>query len=249
MIAETVMKDLSSTQVKFRRASPLPEQVADFLISEIETGSLKRGEKLPTEAELARQFGVSRTVIREAFARLKQDGLLDSKHGDGARVAGSSQQKAFRLGSLEDADPLEIGQLFELRSILEGDAAALAAGRHSDKDVERLSRCIGLIELAVKQNDGGTDADLDFHQILAEASGNVYLRDLMRFLSDKLRDLIRRARDHSSVEPGLSDEAYREHVALFEAIVRKDAVGAKEAALVHIKRAARRLGFDLPNPL
>jgi len=80
------MGSKSSVQIKFKRAPKLSEQVADYLIMEIKRGSFKPGDNLPSEAILAKQLNVSRTVIREAFARLKYDGLLDSKQGSGAKV-------------------------------------------------------------------------------------------------------------------------------------------------------------------
>ena len=232
-------------QPKFKRAPRLSDQVANYLVSEIRKGSLRLGEKLPPEALLAEQFGVSRTVIREAFARLKCDGLLKSKHGIGAMVAEPSKQQAFRLDGLEQADSVEIGQLYELRAIVDGNAAALAAKRRHQEHVGRLSHCLEGMAHSVVEGGNGTDSDADFHQILAEASGNPFLRDFMRFLNGKLRGLIERARTHSSQQPILPMMVQEEHVAIFEAISKRDPERAREATLAHIKNAAKRLGLTL----
>ncbi|UCF84157.1 MAG: FadR family transcriptional regulator [Desulfobacteraceae bacterium] len=233
------------TQPKFKKAPRLSDQVANFLVSEIRKGTLRAGAKLPPEASLAEQFDVSRTVIREAFARLRRDGLLKSKHGIGATVAQPGNQQAFRLDGLERADPVEIGHLYELRGILEGNAAAFAAERRSQEDVERLSRCLERMAHSVEEGSDGTDPDADFHQILAEASGNPFLRDFMRFLNGKVKGLIQRARTHSSQQPGLPMVVQEEHVAIFEAILKRDPERARDATLTHIKNGANRLGLTV----
>jgi DNA-binding FadR family transcriptional regulator len=234
-------------QGKFTRTSRLSEQVANFLVSEIQKGVLRAGEKLPSEAILAEQFGVSRTVIREAFARLKQDGFLNSKQWAGAIVAEPGKQRPFRLEDLKQASSIEIAHLYELRIILEGDAAALAAERRNEKDLEKLRDRLVAMAHAVEKDSDGTSPDLDFHQIIAEASGNPYLRDLMWFLNDKLKDLIRRAREHSSQNPNLPLAVQEEHAAIFEAISSGDPVEARVKALAHLRNAANRLGLTVPS--
>ena len=92
-----------SNEPKLKRVPRLSEQVAKFLASEIEKGSFQPGETLPSEAELSSRFEVSRTVIREALARLKYDGLLESRQGSKCKVIGSSTKRAFRFDQL---DPL-----------------------------------------------------------------------------------------------------------------------------------------------
>ncbi len=219
--------------LKFKRVPRLSEQVADYLIMEIKKGSFKPGENLPSEAVLAKQIGVSRTVIREAFARLKHDGLLDSKQGSGAKVTERFKMRAFRLDGIEQANNEEIRHLFELRIIIEGGAAALAADRRSNKDMDN----------AVQNGTDGSKPDVIFHQTIAGASGNPYLRDFMCFLNDKLVYLIRRAREHSSRHIGLPLVVQQEHLAIFEAILNKDPVKARDAALTHLKNAAERLNL------
>lgn len=232
-------------QPKFKQAPRLSEQVADFLVSEIKKGYLRPGENLPSEAVLAKQFSVSRTVIREAFVRLKYDGLLDSKQGIGAKVAERFKMRAFRLDGVEQANSVELRHLYELRIILEGNAAALAAERCSKEDLEKLEHYLRDMAHAVRDGSDGIAPDVDFHQTMAGASGNPYLRDLMCFLNDKLVHLIRRAREHSSQHPGLPMVVQQEHMAIFEAISEKDPAKARGATLAHLKNAAKRLGFTV----
>jgi len=108
-----------------------------------------------------------------------------------------------------------------------------------------LSHCLEGMAHSVVEDGNGTGSDEDFHQILAEASGNHFLRDFMRFLNGKLRGLIQRARTHSSQQPSLPMMVQEEHVAIFEAISKRDPERARDATLAHIKNAAKRLGFTL----
>jgi GntR family transcriptional repressor for pyruvate dehydrogenase complex len=242
------MGSKSSVQIKFKRAPKLSEQVADYLIMEIKRGSFKPGDNLPSEAILAKQLNVSRTVIREAFARLKYDGLLDSKQGSGAKVTKRYKMRAFRLDGVEQANTEEVRHLFELRIIVEGGAAAFAAKRRSDKDLEKLERYLKDMENAVRNGADGITPDVKFHQTIAEASGNPYLRDFMCFLNDKLVYLIRGAREHSSHHLGLPIVAQQEHLAIFEAILDKNSTKARNASLAHLKNAAERLNLIVHYP-
>jgi DNA-binding FadR family transcriptional regulator len=233
------------TKKKFKRASGLSEQVADFLVSEIHKGNLRPGERLPSEPVLSKDLGVSRTVIREAFARLKQDGFLDSKQWVGARVAEPGKQRPFRLEDLNEISLAELSYLYELRVILEGNAAALAAKRRKEKDLKDLKEVLERMDQAVKERKDGTYPDVEFHQMIARATANPYLHDLMRFLNDRLKEVIRRARDHSSYRPSLPQAVQQEHVAIFDAISSGNPARAQTKALAHLRNAAKRLGINL----
>jgi GntR family transcriptional regulator, transcriptional repressor for pyruvate dehydrogenase complex len=237
------MPEKNSRPPILQRAQRLSEQVASYLSDAIGKGELKPGEKLPSENALAVEFGVSRTVIREAMASLKRDGVLESRHGIGANVAEVGRQQAFRLDGLDQAGDADIWHLFELRAILEGDAAALAAERGAPGQLKQMKDCLQQMITAARDGGDGTEPDVMFHQVMAEASGNPYLRDFMRFLSEKLRGLIRKARNHSRRQPGLPMLVENEHQAIYEAIAGQDASEARQAALTHVRNAAERLGL------
>ncbi|MCB2185320.1 MAG: FadR family transcriptional regulator [Deltaproteobacteria bacterium] len=224
----------------------LPDQVADFLTREIDGGGLAPGDKLPSESELARQFGVSRTVIREALARLKQEGLLDSRQGQGITVQSTPREVAFRLAEVDHTNLEEVGFLYELRVALEGEASSLAARRRGEADLAELRRNLEAMAQAVAEGGDGTAPDTQFHHGLATAAGNPFLTDLMQYLDGRLRGIIARARAHSSRQPGLPPLVQREHEAIFAAIEKQDARAAREAMLSHLGNAARRLGLDFP---
>lgn len=230
---------------KLRQPVRLADQVADLLREEIDKGTFQAGDKIPSESSLASSFGVSRTVIREALGRLKYDGLLDSRQGLGVTVIGEAQRKTFRFRDQWPFDTQNLSHLFELRAILEGDAASLAALRRSQADLDEMQACLEQMAAAVQDGADGADSDFDFHRLLARASGNTYLLDLMHFLNTKLKGVIKTAREHSSLQPGLPQLVQKEHEAIYEALSAQDPDRARQAMLHHITQASRRLGLNV----
>ncbi|WP_419662281.1 transcriptional regulator, GntR family [Desulfosarcina variabilis str. Montpellier] len=232
---------------KLERPKRLSDQVSDILREKIDTAVFKPGEKLPTETKLAETFGVSRTVIREALARLKSDGLLESRQGCGATVSESHQRSAFRFGHHTTGEPKDLIHLLELRAILESGSAALAALRRSQDQLEQMAACLSRMREAVMQDTDGADDDFQFHRLIAEAAGNPNLLDFMAFLNTKLVDQIQHARRYSRQKKGLPLIAEKEHEAIYQAIVAGDADAARAAAIDHITQATRRLGLEILN--
>ena len=212
------MATVKKRQIKLKRAPSLSEQVSDYLMDEMARGALKPGDKLPAEAYLAEQLGVSRIVIREAFSSLRYDGRIETRHGQGAFVTETHHHRAFRLDHLETAQPDDLRQLFELRAILESSAAALAARRRSHADLTLLDGYIRKMADAIAEERDGVIPDMRFHQHLAAASGNTYLRDFMHFLGGRLQALINQARGNTEQTPGLPQQVQKEHQAIFEAV-------------------------------
>ena len=238
-----VSDDLNIPIIK--QPSRLPDTIANFLGKEIEKGTFQAGEKIPTESLLAERFGVSRTVIREALAKLKHDGLLRSKQGSGATVVGPEGTRTFRLDDIDRNDPVALGYLFELRVVLEGSAAYFAAQRRNNNDIEKLEKHLSDMANAVSQNRDATVPDTEFHQSVAHASRNPYLQALMRLMTCRLQTLIRQARSHSSLQRDLPAVVQEEHEAIFEAINLKDPNAARKAIQIHLRNASMRLGLNL----
>jgi GntR family transcriptional repressor for pyruvate dehydrogenase complex len=225
---------------KLNDKASLPGMVADYLTGEIERGTFKSGDTLPTEVELAEQFGVSRTVIREALARLKHDGLLQSRQRVGATVAAPYQKRAFRMGRLDPKDPDMLAQLYEVRAILETGAAGLAAIRSTEEDLEGFREYISKLDHAIDKGKHATSFDLGFHHHLGEASHNPLLEELMGFFNTKISQLIQMAREKSDKKPELAKAVQHEHVEMYEAIESGDAEKAMKRALEHLRSGARR---------
>ena len=106
---------------RLRKPRHLPEEVASILRDEIEKGTFKTGERLPAEMTLAKEFDVSRTVIREALARLKYDGLLDTRQGRGASVTNITMRNAFRLEAIGEISKGKFEHFMELISDAKAD--------------------------------------------------------------------------------------------------------------------------------
>ena len=228
------------TPPAFGEKASLPDMVADYLAGEIERGTFKTGETLAPELELADQFGVSRTVIREALARLKHDGLLESRQRVGAMVAAPYQKRAFRLGKLNPQDPQMLGHLYEVRAILEAGSAYLAAQRRTDEDLDQFREYLDHLTRAIEKGKHGTSFDLAFHHHLTEATHNPLLKELVNFLNAKVSQMIQIAREKSDKLPELARSVHQEHEELFIAIENQDSKRAMRLAWEHLESGARR---------
>lgn len=224
-------------------APRLPDQLASILAEQIGDGFYPPGGKLPSESQLGKTFGVSRSVVREALSQLKYEGILDSRQGKGVTVLGASERKSFRMEEVDRLSQQDLAQFYEMRAVIEGETAARAARRRSPGHLGRLRDCIARMAQAVEERTDGTEPDLEFHRIIAEASGNRYIRDLMDYLNAKAGRVIRTARFNSSRNKQLPAEVQKEHEEIFEALAAGDEAWARASTLRHLKNAARRLGI------
>ncbi|MBT3359433.1 MAG: FadR family transcriptional regulator [Rhodospirillales bacterium] len=226
------------------RTLHLPTRVAELISTEISEGRLAPGDRLPTEHELAETCGVSRTVVREAIARLRSDGVIDTRQGVGAFVNEPSRRSTLRIdaAALRDRDSIE--SLFELRGLLEIETAGLAAVRHARKHLRAMERSIRQMRETEHWSEEGVVADLDFHHAVAAASGNPYVDKFVVFLSEHMRETIVATRKNFELKE-IVDITINEHVAILEAIAAKDWDLAREAMRTHVKGAAGRLGIDV----
>lgn len=230
---------------KVARGPSLADEVATAIRRRIRE-DFAPGTRLPTEAELAEAFGVSRAVIREAISRLKYDGLVESIQGVGAFVSRSAAA-SFRLEVAPLAsDTAALAAIFELRQTFEVGAARLAALRRTDEQLARLRTDLDRMGMSRGADPAGVTADIDFHIGIAEATGNSYFMDFATFLSAQLSEAIQAARANSArrdVQPATVQE---EHEAIFAAIKAQNPEEAMAATARHIASAAERLGFSLP---
>jgi len=228
------------------RAAPLADQVYGALHADIAEGRLKPGEKLPIEQQLALSFGVSKTVVREAVARLRSDGLVIAKQGSGVFVAAGPFNQAFRMQAEAAGDQAAIREIYELRLGVEVEAAALAALRRVPDDLTRIKRALAAIEATKGGPDFGVEADADFHRAIALATGNSKIASFQRYLAVFLVQSIAAARANTRASlPDAVDEVMGEHQAIFSAIEAGDAPAARAAMRAHLTNAQQRLGLAL----
>jgi GntR family transcriptional regulator, transcriptional repressor for pyruvate dehydrogenase complex len=211
------------------------EQVAEQLLGQIGARRLKPGDVLPPERELTESFGVGRSSIREALRMLESQGVISALNGGSFVVADAASplNSSLRLMFTLD-DKAGIHDLFELRRILEVEAAALAAQRHGAGHLEEMDAAIE--EMAVSLTDHGgerfIDADLHFHLAVAEATGNRLVLHSMQ----AVRDVVRRALMTVFVIPQSPESAVVEHRAIRAAIASGDPARARQEMTNHLVR-------------
>lgn len=219
----------------------LSDQMAALLSSQIGSGALAPGDRLPTEQQLAQAHGVSRTVVREAVHQLRSRGLLVSRQGSGVFVTSPAlnQPLAFDPSVLDSM--AAVVQVVEVRRALEGEIAALAAERATRAEVAGLRRALVAIDAAVSAGGDGVAEDLAFHRALGEATGNPQFAFLLRFLEQYLREAMRVTRGNEARRQDFMDAVRCEHRAIVDAIAARDAQAARRCATEHLLRGAKRL--------
>jgi DNA-binding FadR family transcriptional regulator len=211
----------------------LYERIARKLAKAIADGQYEVGERLPSERELAQSFEVSRPTVREAIIALELDGLVDVRLGSGVYVA-SRQPPSGREGA-KDIGPFE---LLEARHAIEGEAAALAAMRIEDEQVDQLAALIAEMRNDNRQNEilMSEDADRRFHELIAAASQNSGIIAAVQMLWDaRARSPQSHSMDDKSRAHG-NKPSVDEHQAILRALKRRDPAAARAAMHEHISR-------------
>ena len=229
-----------------RRAQYLPDRISSEILAQVSDGRLKPGDALPTEIALASSFGVSRNVVREAIARLRSDGVIETKQGRGAVILPPSERETFRVDMRDLSEKERVANLFELRSILELDAAGLAAIRRSDEELEELEQILDTMRGQSRIDEVALEADSAFHRALGLATRNEYLAAIVDYIAVRLKETTL-ATDAIYGKGDLLEVTIEEHWAILDAVGRRDATGARQAMWAHIDSAARRLGVVLPD--
>ncbi len=213
----------------------LVDAVFDRLRSRILTGDFVDGV-LPPQGELATEFEVSRSVIREAMQRLQSSRLIEMSQGRNARVKlAGSEALIENLQVAMHRSQATLLHLAEVREPLEAEIAALAAERIGDEDLLRLHIAVRKLAEA-KAPQSQIEADMEFHRVLAESTGNpIYL-----FLMDALAELLRESR-RKTIGLGGVQPALLGHQAVLKAVQRRDPKAARSAMLEHVQAARRDL--------
>jgi len=214
--------------------SRLYEQIVQQIEESILKGALKPGDQLPAERDFARQFGVSRTAVREAVKALREKGLVEAYPGRGTFVTnGTPPSVRQSLGRMMRADqPEGTAQLVEVREILEPEIAGLAASRADEEAIATMREAIEVMDNAKDDPEGFIEADLDFHLALAEAAANPLILSLIDSIVAVLRD---QRMTIFKVDGGPERGQYH-HKKILEAIERHDPQGAREAMRAHLKQ-------------
>jgi DNA-binding FadR family transcriptional regulator len=190
---------------------------------------------------MAGRFGVSRTVIREAIATLKAEGLVETRQGSGAFVRQPSPNEGLRADNLEAASIEFLLHFLEVRRGIEAETAALAATRRSPQQLTKIQRALASIDQAVVGGRDGVEEDTSFHVSIAEATNNPYWVRIVGLCTDPLRAGIRVTRANEARRNDFTQEVRAEHSNVCEAIAAGNPVAAGAAARLHMENAARRV--------
>ncbi|CAM5774981.1 GntR family transcriptional regulator [Labrys miyagiensis] len=227
---------------KVNRGPHLSTLVASSITREIAQGRLKAGDQLPTEQQLAQTFGVSRNVVREAIARLRSEGRIWSQQGRGAFVTDQPNPTVLTIDyeTLQQANAFR--SLFELRGILEVEAAALAARRRTETDLGAMRDALSTMQAAPYGSVMWLKTDLEFHKTVAAATGNTYMVQFLTFVSETVRESILASGNQQRSED-LAAVTLGEHQRILDAIAAGDPDEAQAAMRIHLHNAAGRVGL------
>ena len=226
----------------------LSDTIAAELEQRILEGSWKVGDKIPAERELSVQLGVSRASLREAIQKLVSGGLLSSQQGGGTYVTNQ-----LTVGFLEpwegllQSHPSVREDLLEFRELIESKAAECAAQRATEEDKLRLQRCFEVLDHAYREGslDELADADLDFHQAVAEASHNAIIGHMTSSLLRILHNNLRLNLSELIIVPDARERLLQQHKSIWDAIKHGDTLAAHQGATKHVEYVRETLDETL----
>lgn len=219
------------------QSSRLYEQIIEQIQGRIMEGKVRPGDKLPSERELAEQFGVSRTAVREAVKAMREKGLLEVQPGRGTFVTdltgGTTEVMRDSLSLIVKISlGNDLGKLVQVRTLLEPGIAALAAEMATPLDLETMQQAVNVMDTAMTRTDAYVEADLAFHLALARATQN----PLIPVLIDPIVDLLREQRKRIFLVEGGPERGQYHHKQILAAIRRGDATAASQAMCAHLEQ-------------
>jgi GntR family transcriptional regulator, transcriptional repressor for pyruvate dehydrogenase complex len=218
----------------------LADRAYTAIVGIIDDEDLAPGDRLPSEARLADTFGMSRTIVREALVRLAADGITEARRGAGSYV---KRRPSERLGT-----HVPLGELaatlgtYEVRFVVEAEAARLAALRRSSHELEVIERCLEALRAALLSSAPAHDEDWLLHRAILEATGNDAFVAIFDQLQEEVMRILRAGVDISRARPPQVIEAMmEEHDAIVDAIRAQDGEGAALAMRWHLSQGRKRL--------
>lgn len=223
------------------RNQHLSTRIAREIRKAITSGRIEPGERLPPEHLLSATFGVSRSVVREAIAQLRNEGLIETRQGVGAFASIVQMPHFLRIEPGEKDHREAIRCLYQLRIPLEVKAAGLAAMLRTDDDLARLDRAVPRMDGAEDTSEHAVIVDLDFHRAIAALTRNHFFPLFIGFILDRIDVFIRATK---LVVHDSNEEAFKEHAEILHALHARDSKSAERAMQTHLSNAANRLSFS-----
>lgn len=215
----------------------LPERTADAILYMLHSENYKVGAKLPNEMKLAERFEVSRSTIREAIRILQQEGILYTEKGSGTflkKIDSNQETDPLGLSLVYDKKKL-MADLLEIRILIEPRCAMLAAQNATRHDIDLLKRISEELEAKVENGESYVEKDVEFHQAIANCSGNLVIHNLIPYIhqSQILTDVISENRGKLST--------VKEHRKIVEAIERRRGADAYDSMLFHLNKIREKM--------
>jgi DNA-binding FadR family transcriptional regulator len=211
----------------------LYRQIADQLTMLITSGEFRRGERLPSERDLAVQLGVSRPSVREALIALEIQGLVEVRVGAGIFVAQAERPPTVPIN--EGQGPFE---LLRARWLIEGEIAALAAREATKADLALVRTAVETMQAQANKNQETVAADRDFHMRIAAGTHNGALVSVVLYLWDRGRGAMWQRMEEHFQTPEMRASAIKEHWAILAALEARDARKSRGAMRAHLRRVS-----------
>lgn len=216
-------------QFKKMEKKPLGERIEDALLQYIVQEPVEVGQKIPNEYELAEKFGVGRSTIREAVKGLASKGILEVRRGAGTFVVSTSSVEEDPLGLSQFPDKYQLAlELFDVRLMLEPEIAEMACKNAKDEELEQLKKLCREVEELCRNGENHTAKDVEFHTCIARCSRNRVVEHLIPIINSSVITFA------NLTQRSLKEETIVTHRQILDAILRKDAVGAKCAMVMHL---------------
>lgn len=219
----------------------LVASLRDALRQQIEAGHFRAGERLPSEAQLTREHGVSRTVVREAVAALRADGLVEPRQGSGVYVLEPEVPVPAPFSDVDMDRLSSVIELLELRTAVEVEAAGLAAQRRSPSQEEYILECLRTVALCNSAGRPSGEEDFALHLAIAEATNNPRFPEFLQMIG--ANSIPRRALDSQTKVPmaeRYGEMINAEHDHIVTAILNGDEEGARAAMRTHLRGSQQR---------
>ncbi|MBV5299161.1 MAG: FadR family transcriptional regulator [Rhodoferax sp.] len=243
-------KTPSPPEPRLRRPRGLVQEIVDTLVANIKDGSIKPGDKLPSESEIMGRFEVSRTVVREALSKLQAAQLVETRHGIGTFALTPQDATNFKIADSDLSTIADVISVLELRISLETEAAGLAAQRRTDTNLNTMETSLHAFRSAIQQDSDAVPSDFEFHMEVARATGNRHFADLMAYLGTMIIPRTRVNTPSTAPEGRLAYlmRVHGEHESIFVAIRDQDAEAARAAMRTHLANSRERLRKAQLNP-
>ncbi|KAA9018048.1 FadR/GntR family transcriptional regulator [Niallia endozanthoxylica] len=231
--------------MKYKQIKPkkIYEEVAEALHEAIRNGQLKPGDKLNSVEQLAENFQVGRSAIREALSALKAMGLIEMKQGEGTYVRQfEAENITFPLSTAMLMNKEDVKNLLEVRKIIEVGAASVAASKRSAESLEQMKAALEEMKVSNGNEELGEKSDMEFHLALAGATQNPLVSNLLLHVSDLMQETMRETRRLLLFSKWTTTEKlYEEHVEIYQAVVKQDGEKARKAMLTHLNNVEKIL--------